>query len=446
MNWHWSPALDLAPADRDRLLADALPGVYAGEPDRGPLPGGRTAALASLQGYDISDYGRSRNFMAGAVSRLSPYLRHGMLSITEVRDAIKSRYATEPARSEEFLRQLAWRDFFDKVLDWHGRGLDESLEEAKHGVGRSAGLPPDIAAGNTGLPCMDGTLHDLFDSGYLHNHQRLWFAAYLCHFRGVSWKAGARLFRQYLYDGDSASNNASWQWVESTFSSKPYFMNQENIAKFSGNTYCATCRVVCPFRASYEDLQEKLFNTRRAPLQMVGRHESPKAPAPRDPVRAAAPAPAACESVVWVHDAAISPEDAALKANPDAAVVFAFDEPSLKREPWAFHRLAFVFDGVVELLRGLPNPVKLVTIGDPAADLAAVVRQTGAAAVHVTDHPHQAVREAVATLRKSVTVRDYPRPTLAEYTEEPRRFSRYWDRCAPQVLGSAPRGAKRSRQ
>ena len=66
-----------------------------------------------------------------------------------------------------------------------------------------------------GMPCIDGMLHSLFTEGYLHNHERLWFAAYFCHFRGLSWQAGARLFRQYLLDGDRASNSASWQWVES---------------------------------------------------------------------------------------------------------------------------------------------------------------------------------------------------------------------------------------
>ena len=54
----------------------------------------------------------------------------------------------------------------------------------------------------------------------------------------------------------------------------------------------------------------------------------------------------------------------------------------------------------------------------------------------------EAFRETAATLRRFFTVTDYPRPTLAEYTEEPRRFSRYWDKCAPQVLGYAPKGKK----
>ena len=283
MPWNWTPALTMTPPERDRFLAAALPGCFLGEPTRGPLPGGRAAALAALAGYDLGDYGKNRNFLAGAVSRLSPYLRHGMVSVTEVRDAVNERYASEPQRREMFLKQLAWRDFFDKVLDWHGRGLDDDLEAPKHSVERTAGLPADTAAGATGLPCMDGILNQLFETGYLHNHQRLWLAAYLCHFRGVKWQEGARLFRQYLYDGDTASNSSSWQWVEGTFADKPYYMNQENIALFSNNQYCATCRVPCPFRASYDDLRERLFGGHRAPLKMVGRYPDPPAAVPGDP-------------------------------------------------------------------------------------------------------------------------------------------------------------------
>jgi deoxyribodipyrimidine photo-lyase len=109
-------------------------------------------------------------------------------------------------------------------------------------------------------------LAELFETGYLHNHERLWFAAYLCHFRGVRWQVGAALFRQYLLDGDIASNQCSWQWVESTFAAKPYFMNRENIERFSRGHWCTDCRVRCPFAASYETLQVTLFERGRAPL------------------------------------------------------------------------------------------------------------------------------------------------------------------------------------
>ena len=150
-----------------------------------------------------------------------------------------------------------------------------------------------------------------------------------------------------------------------------------------------------------------------------------------------------CDTLVWVHDAALSPADAALAADPGAAVVFAFDEAALRREPWAFHRLAFVFDGVVELLAGLPNPVKLVTVGDPLTNISAVAAKLGAKAVELTDHPAPAVREVAEGLRRSsLAVTARPRPTLAEYTEEPRRFSRYWRKCEAQVLGYSAKGRK----
>lgn len=423
------------PAARDAHLAERLRGLYLGPPRRGPLPGGRAAALRRLDEYDAVRYAATRNFLDAPVSRLSPYLRHGMLEITEVRDAIRRRYRGSPERVEEFLRQLAWRDFFEKCLEYHGAALQADLEEAKHPAPRAPGLPADVAAAATGLPCVDGMLRELFADGYLHNHERLWFAAYLCHFRGVHWSAGARLFRQYLLDGDWASNSASWQWVESTFASKPYFMNRENIERYSAGRWCRDCTAACPFDASYEELERRLFRDRpaRRPLPVA---EAPPPELP--PVEPFAGEPAA--DVVWLHDAALSPTDVALRSQPTAAVVFVFDVAGLAAEPWAFHRLAFVFDGVCELFAAIPNPVKEVWLGDPAGLLAARGR-----AIHVTAHPAPPTRAAIDRLRRGRPVYEYPRARLTEYAGEPRRFSRYWEKVAPDVLGYRPAAKRKMR-
>ncbi len=114
----------------------------------------------------------------------------------------------------------------------------------------------------TGLPCADAWVTHLVMDGWLHNHERLWFAAYLVHWRGVDWRAGYAFFREHLLDGDIANNALSWQWVASTFSNKPYFMNQENIEKYSAGLWCRTCRVHCPFRADYATLETRLFGGR----------------------------------------------------------------------------------------------------------------------------------------------------------------------------------------
>ncbi len=435
------------PSGLRAALLDRLRGCFLGEPRSDTLLGGRTEALRRLHAYDPATYGRTRNHLDGAVSRLSPYLRHGMLSAVEVKEHMKSRFPNDPPRLEEFLRQLAWRDFFEKVLSWYGRGLDEDLEEPKHTVPRSARIPLDVLTGETGLPCVDGMLHELFADGYLHNHARLWFAAYLCHFRGVRWQEGARLFRQHLYDGDIASNSASWQWVEGTFASKPYFMNKQNIANFSGSKWCETCTAKCPFDADYPVLQHRLFAGSAAPLGTQGVESRTRSEQQTPSVFQDdnGPVPPATD-LVWVHDAAMSWDDAALKANPEAAVAFVFDGSALRAEPRAYHRLAFVLDGLDDLLAHLPNSNRHILAGDPSERLAALATRLGATTIHVSEHPNPWVVETIESLRLSLKVVVHVRPTFAEYSQEPKRFSRYWERVAPQVLGYRSKSSKRMHQ
>jgi deoxyribodipyrimidine photo-lyase len=427
--------------DRSCVLS-RLNGCILGEPRDGTLPGGRTEALRRLHDYEPSQYGRTRNFLDASVSRLSPYLRHGMLSLVEVRDHVKTKWGDQPKVIEEFLRQLAWRDFFEKVLAWHGRGLDDDLEQPKHAVARSPRIPLDVLRGETGLPCVDGMLHELFDEGYLHNHERLWFAAYLCHFRGVAWQHGAKLFRQHLYDGDLASNSSSWQWVESTFASKPYFMNRENISTFSKNRWCDSCRVKCPFDADYPTLQHRLFGGNLAPLAKMLEESVTTKPAVPSHVEDV-PSGVTNTDLVWVHDAALSWDDAAMKSNPNAAVAFVFDRHQLQAEPTAYHRLAFVLDGLDDLFTHLPNVVKFVQVGPFTEQLTHTARTIGATTIHISEHPNPSVVETANELRSQFQVIVHPRPTLTQYGEEPRRFSRYWEKVGPQVLGYKPQSSKR---
>ena len=99
------------------------------------------------------------------------------------------------------------------------------------------------------------------ETGYLHNHMRMWMAAYIVHWRKIRWQAGAKWFLEHLLDGDPASNNMSWQWVASTFSHKPYFFNRENLERYTDGVYCKECPLYrnCDFEGSYEQLEEKLF-------------------------------------------------------------------------------------------------------------------------------------------------------------------------------------------
>ena len=121
-----------------------------------------------------------------------------------------------------------------------GDGIYEDREAAKVplGNGTEEELPAEIAEGRTGLVCMDETVRELVETGYIHNHARMWFASFVVHFRKLGWRAGERFFYRHLLDGDPASNALSWQWVASTFSHRAYLFNRENIQDNGGKEWC----------------------------------------------------------------------------------------------------------------------------------------------------------------------------------------------------------------
>lgn len=253
-------------------LAEALAGLFQGPARPSPIRGGRRAALRQLRAFRVQHYARTRNDVVNrGVSMLSPYIRHGVLTLAEVRDSILSRFGHTPD-TEKFVNELAWRAFWQLVYAHLGDRIHQDIEPAKHRtrVPRRL-LPPEVMSATTGLVCIDESLRELYTTGYMHNHARMWVAAYLQHWLGVDWREGADLFYRHLLDGDPASNSLSWQWVGSTFSHKPYIFNRQNVERFSAGTYCARCPLAhngsCPFDDSYENLAWRLFGVSLAELE-----------------------------------------------------------------------------------------------------------------------------------------------------------------------------------
>lgn len=225
------------------------------------LTGGRKAAQARLTGLDAVAYGRTRNHLDGQVTRLSPYIRHGIVTLNEVRNLALDSGAPRK-QIEKFIQELGWRDFWQQIYDTDPDCLWVDIEAYKTGFqpqDYADTLPDDIAHGQTGIACLDQFIETLLGTGYLHNHARMYLAAYVVHWRRVKWQAGASWFLHHLTDADPASNNLSWQWVASTFSNKPYFFNLENVAKFSGPDIITEPKLNLPLASSYEALVEKLF-------------------------------------------------------------------------------------------------------------------------------------------------------------------------------------------
>lgn len=254
--------------DRDELIEYVQSLVPCAEGEPSYIEGGRHIAEIKLQNIDPIAYARTRNFGDGKISRLSPYIHHGVLSLNEVRNHALTT-CKQPEQISKFIQELAWRDFWQRVLMQHPEWAWEDIEAYKTGFSAedyAQILPDDISQGRTGVACLDAFIHELTATGYIHNHARMYLASYVVHFRRIRWQAGARWFLQHLLDGDVASNNLSWQWVASTFSYKPYIFNLENVDKYFSKQVDTNPQHNKLLDASYELLQLHLFPNMRKPI------------------------------------------------------------------------------------------------------------------------------------------------------------------------------------
>ena len=199
---------------------------------------GETNALKHLNQFTagkeapIYDYTslRDRVDLRGT-SQLSPYLHFGMLS---PQMAIKSAYEAisqapdDHSRqgAETWLNELIWRDFYIAILNHFPHVLQHSFRPEYRDIPWQND-EEDFSAwceGSTGYPIVDAAMHQLAETGWMHNRARMITASFLVKDLLVDWRWGERWFMQNLVDGDLASNNGGWQWTAGTGTdAAPYF-------------------------------------------------------------------------------------------------------------------------------------------------------------------------------------------------------------------------------
>jgi len=408
-----------------RSLAAAVPDVVDDGEFIEPMHrGGRRAALARLATIDPLTYARSRNHVSGAVTSLSPWIRHGVLSLAEVRDAALA-VVDRPEDAAKLVSELGWRDYWRQVHAALGDGIRTNLEPPAAPPRRPPHdrMPDDVLEACTGMACIDAFVRRLHATGWLHNHERMWLASWLVHVRGIHWRAGADWFLTHLLDGDPASNHLSWQWIAGTFSAKPYLFNRENLETFTSGLHCRDCSVRgrCDVEGGYDELAARCFAS------------SP--PAPRDPLRikprgeAAASGPPS-RPLVWLTLDSAAAGSPAAAASPAAPRVFVIDPTWLRDERPALKRLVFL----VECL-GEAGGVEL-WFGDPAEVIRDRAEAHGCDAVAVASGPcprNRRVADAMATSLPVVRVAER-RFCDRSRVRDLGRFSRYWNAVSASAL------------
>ena len=107
-----------------RRMFPQAPGSFLGDNWRG----GRQEAIKRLNSIELEQYNRNRHFINGSVTKLSPYLRYGCLTLKEASDNALYRFGIQ---AEKFVYELAWRDYFRRVWYDKGDGIFSDIEEAK---------------------------------------------------------------------------------------------------------------------------------------------------------------------------------------------------------------------------------------------------------------------------------------------------------------------------
>jgi deoxyribodipyrimidine photo-lyase len=149
-----------------------------------------------------------------------------------------------PKDAEKFVQEVIWRGYFKGWLElrpqvWtsYRTGLEGDLAV----LDQDRRLRRDVERavnGQTGLTCFDVWATELVETGYLHNHARMWFASIWIFTLGLPWRLGADFFYRHLLDGDAASNTLGWRWVAGLHTrGKPYPADAKNITTFTAGRF-----------------------------------------------------------------------------------------------------------------------------------------------------------------------------------------------------------------
>ncbi len=209
--------------------------------------------LQRIQKIDPVKYGSTRNFINGLVSYLSPYISRGIISTKFVlAEVLKRGYKTQ--QIEKFIQELAWRDYWQQVWIAKGDAINKDLKNKQYPISNHS-IPKAIIDANTGIIAIDKAIRTFYETGYLHNHLRMYIASISCNIAYSHWKTPAKWMYYHLLDADWASNALSWQWVAGANANKKYVANQDNI-----NKYCFTQQ-----KNTFLDVPYEAFKSMKTP-------------------------------------------------------------------------------------------------------------------------------------------------------------------------------------
>ena len=148
------------------LIAQTFESVLIeGHRQPSPIQGKVMSAAELAESIQPAAYARTRNFYDGAVSRLSPFVRHG---VVDRKTLARIALAGGDKPAEKFIQELIWGEFWQHIAEGDPRGLWQDAEPYKTGFSArdyASELPQDIVTGTTPNACLNHFIRDLHGSG-----------------------------------------------------------------------------------------------------------------------------------------------------------------------------------------------------------------------------------------------------------------------------------------
>ena len=170
----------------------------------------------------MRSYAEKRDYLAeDGTSKISPYLRFGLVSIREL-----FRKAYEKDNSFSWINELIWREFYTSILYHFPYSANSEFNTKYSNIAWSqdAHLLHKITNAETGYPIIDAAIKQLVTTGWMHNRARMIVASFWTKNLFLDWRLGEKFFAQHLMDYELASNVGGWQWAASCGTdAQPYF-------------------------------------------------------------------------------------------------------------------------------------------------------------------------------------------------------------------------------
>ena len=315
------------------IIEKNFQGLHSGGP-KSSIRGGQSAANQALENLDIRRYASDRSEVLPKERRgatvLSPYIRHNLLTLQQVWDAVEDA----PSKDREKYRdELLWQEYARHLYARIGTEFFYNLRFEQNWDTPGDGWNRDMA-------CIDLVVSELEEDGWLVNQTRMWLASHWTVRNQKGWLHGQERMYQNLLDGSRAANLLGWQWTVGS-AGKPYGFARWQVEKRApGLCFKCPLKKNCPIEQFPQEIDPQplpkldLLNNDSNLGRTIG---------PTSVIRNGEP-----QMVLLTIDS-LGDSDPALVANPDLPVVFVFNEDALRKLQLSAKRIHFYLETLQDL-------------------------------------------------------------------------------------------------